>query len=389
MTLQDSNHNNDKDQNFMQKEIQEWLASQDNFGKELWEELVYLRNRPLKKRKYDTQTKLDRPVAVFSKPERLKNGMGTEITLIFRSSACSWAKSKSGGCTMCGYWNDRAPESITGENYWNQFQVSLSKNESLLKDPSSKIVFKMFTSGSFCDTKEIPIEIQLKILKTLGEFSTIKEIVIESRPEYITKQILEQYKPLLGDKYFEIGVGLESSSDFIRMNLINKGFNFNSFLTATNLLHSFNFGIKAYLLFKPPFINEYGAIYDTFQTVRICVENNVDTISINPANIQMHTLSSELEKARQYRSPWLFSLLWLLKHSITNDELKHTRVICDPSAAGKDRGVHNCHPFDSSNDFCLEILHKFVETQNIDVIPEKFEGSCWDEYVFEILLENR
>ncbi|MHA1900402.1 MAG: hypothetical protein ACTSW5_05875, partial [Promethearchaeota archaeon] len=111
----------------MQEDIEEWLNSQDNFGKELWEELVYLRQRPLKKRKYESQNRLDKPVAIFSKEERLKNGMGTEITLIFRSSACSWAKSKSGGCTMCGYWNDRAPETITGENYWNQFQASLLK----------------------------------------------------------------------------------------------------------------------------------------------------------------------------------------------------------------------------------------------------------------------
>ena len=51
MNLQDKDIAKDTDQNFMQKEIQEWLASQDNFGKELWEELVYLRNRPLKKRK--------------------------------------------------------------------------------------------------------------------------------------------------------------------------------------------------------------------------------------------------------------------------------------------------------------------------------------------------
>jgi len=379
---------NEDDYVLMQEDIEEWLNSQDNFGKELWEELVYLRQRPLKKRKYESQNRLDKPVAVFSKEERLKNGMGTEITLIFRSSACSWAKSKSGGCTMCGYWNDRAPETITGENYWNQFQASLLKNKSLLEEPSSKIVFKIFTSGSFCDPKEIPIEIQLRILKILGEYPTIKEIVIESRPEYITMHILEQYKPFLEGKYFEIGVGLETSSDFVRTNLINKGFNFTSFLSATELLHSFKFGIKAYILFKPPFMNEYCAIQDTYRSIRTCVENNVDTISINPTNIQMNTICNELEKSRQFRSPWLFSLLWLLKNAITNEELKKTRIICDPSAAGKERGVHNCHPFDESNDFSLEILHEFVKTQNLDVIPASFDGRCWEDYVFEILLEN-
>ena len=26
---------------------------------------------------------------------------------------------------------------------------------------------------------------------------------------------------------------------------------------------------------------------------------------------------------------------------------------------------------------------------DIDIIPNKFEGSCWDEYIFETLLENK
>ena len=68
----------------LQEEVDHWLSQQPNFHQDLWEELAYLRHRPLKKRKYQQQTKLDRPVAVFSKPERLKSGMGTEITVIFQ-----------------------------------------------------------------------------------------------------------------------------------------------------------------------------------------------------------------------------------------------------------------------------------------------------------------
>ena len=47
----------------------------------------------------------------------------------------------------------------------------------------------MFTSGSFMNPKEIPKDIQLNILKRLIEFPSIKEIVVESRPEYITETV--------------------------------------------------------------------------------------------------------------------------------------------------------------------------------------------------------
>ncbi|MHA1584075.1 MAG: archaeosine biosynthesis radical SAM protein RaSEA, partial [Promethearchaeota archaeon] len=323
-------------------EIQEWVVKQPSFVSVLWPEMQYLRHQPLKKRKIQNP-RLDKPVAVFTKEERLKSGMGQEITLIFRSSACAWARSKSGGCTMCGYWNDRAPEGITGEDYWKQFQVALKKFPELIKNPESKIVFKMFTSGSFCDVKEVPEDIQLRIIKELANIPTIKEIVIESRPEYVTDNILQKYRNLLSDQYLEIGVGLETADNFIRTNIINKGFNWKAFDLAFQRLHSFGFGMKAYILFKPPFVSEYASIRDTYNSIRKCVELGVDTISINPTNIQMHTICNELDKRKAFRSPWLYSLLWLLKHAITNEEIKKTRVICDPSASGKERGVHNCH----------------------------------------------
>ncbi len=373
-----------------QERVNHWLSQQPGFSQDLWEELAYLRHRPLKKTKYRQQTKLDRPVAVFSKPERLKSGMGTEITVIFRSSACSWARSKSGGCTMCGYWNDRAPESITGEDYWLQFQVAVDRNQALLADPASKIVFKIFTSGSFCDPREIPEEIQHRIITALSTYPTIHEIVIESRPEYITPKRMQKYQEILQGhgKYLEIGVGLETVDNFIRTNIINKGFDRKAFLKALDILHQVHFGMKAYLLFKPPFLTEYSSLIDTYQSVRFCVEHGVDTISINPTNIQNNTLCDELQKVRAFRPPWLYSVLWLLKSSITNEELKQTRVICDPSAAGKERGVHNCTERDASNTRCLAILHEFTQTQDIHVIPLFKDELCLESYKLALLLSG-
>ncbi len=368
-------------------EINKWLDKNKIFANKLWEDLTYLRNKKLKKRKYERIQKLDIPIATFSKPERLKSGMGIEITMIMLSSACSWARSNSGGCTMCGYWNDRGPESLSDNNYWNQLLFALDKYQEILKDLSNKIVFKIFTSGSFCDSHELSKEIQLKILSKLAEFATIKEIVIESRPEYITESLLTEYQKILPTQYLEIGIGLETSNDFIRKNIINKGFNWNYFVKSKDLLHTYNFGVKAYLLFKPPFLSEYTALQDIFTSVRKCIDIGVDTISINPLNIQNNTLCNELDKIKGIRTPWLYSILWLLKNSITNEELKKTRIICDPSAAGKERGVHNFAPIHPSNKACLKILHNFVELQDISVISDTYEVKSWNSYLAEIFLD--
>ncbi len=354
----------------------------------LWDQLTYLRRRPRKKRNSSRRENFNQPVAVFSKPDRLKSGLGTEITLIMRSKACSWAHSQSGGCSMCGYWNDRADLEIQEENYWNQFSKSIERNQKLLENPEKKIVFKIFTSGSFCDSNEISVDIQTRILRKLCSFPTIKEIVIESRPEYITSTILDTYHEICKSVYLEFGIGLESGSDYLRTNLINKGFPRDLFEKKVSLLHTYGFGVKAYVLFKPPFLNEYSALFDLRNTISYCKKVGVDTISVNPTNIQTHTICEELWKEHGFRSPWLFSLLSGIKSNFSPEDLSVVRVICDPSAKGKERGVHNCNGEKEENMEYLHILEKFVELQNPSVIPDKFRGSCYENYVFNLFYGN-
>jgi radical SAM enzyme (TIGR01210 family) len=329
---------------------------------------------------------MDKPVAIFSRADRLRDGEGIEVNIIFRSPGCAWARSESGGCTMCGYINDRAPPEITAENLWNQFTNALERQKEILENSANRIVYKMFTSGSFLDPKEIPESVQLEILTRLSQYPTIKEIVVESRPEYITEAILSKYKTLLAQKYFEVGVGVESSDDTIRRDIINKGFTWQNILIARDRLHQFGFGIKAYLIFKPPFLSEYTALFDITQSIRQCVEAGFDTISINPTNIQTHTLCEELFDENKFRSPWIYSLLWAIKHAVNQEALKHVRIISDPSAAGKERGVHNCYDKTCNYEW-LEVLKKFVLTQELSVIPESFTEKCAEEWQIKLLLE--
>ncbi len=377
--------------------INDYLKERENFGKELWSELRYFRDLPIKKKSKRAQD-LNRPVAVYTKPDRLMHGIGTELNIIFKSKACSWARSKSGGCTMCGYWNDRAPDNLTEDNLWNQFEYALKDKSEILADPSENIIFKMFSSGSFCDPNEFSKELQLKILSKLCEYESIKEIVIESRPEYLKDDLLGSYQSILSpcstnhnnsDKplpYLEIGIGLETSNDFIRKNFINKGFTWESFQHAVQKVHSFGLGVKAYLLFKPPFIDEYAAMSDMVNSIRDCITIGVDTISINPANIQNNTICAILEHQYKFRPPWFYSLLHLLKTTLTPEDLQKTRIISDPSASGKSRGIHNCTQGDESNFTCKKILEEFVLHQNTNVIPSQFSDDlCWNEFIYEVL----
>ena len=40
---------------------------------------------------------------------------------------------------MCGYFNDRGPESLAGENYYNQLSFVLEKYKELLENEKERI----------------------------------------------------------------------------------------------------------------------------------------------------------------------------------------------------------------------------------------------------------
>jgi radical SAM enzyme (TIGR01210 family) len=365
--------------------ISQFLNNHSLIVKSLQSELHYLRELPQKKGKIDSQSRLDQPVAVSVRPDRLKTGLGKEICIIFRSRACSWAQSEAGGCTMCGYVNDKASEGLTEENLWQQFEFAITKVSTELSDESNPIVLKLFTSGSFFDPQEFSDDLQLRIIEKISTLTNVREIVVESRPQFITPARLQAYRKIILHQYFEVGIGLETADDFLRINLINKGFKWAEFERSLKLLHEYNFGCKAYLLFKPPFISEYAAIIDVQNSIRRCILAGVDTISINPTNIQMHTICNELAKDNAFRPPWFYSLLWVIKNTVTQQDLSKVRIISDPSAAGKERGIHNS-PDPDQNTLYLSMLRDFVYSQDLSKISMKFSDVTAIEYITTTLL---
>jgi radical SAM enzyme (TIGR01210 family) len=328
------------------------------------EKIKILRNKSLRKRReYD----LNKPVRFWIKEDRLFNEIGKELTIILRTKGCSWALGEYGGCSMCGYVQDSFIENVDSQHLINQFDYALqAKLDEIQKDEKSYII-KIFNSGSFFDDSEVPESIRKHIYEKINSMSNIKEFIVESRLEYITKENLAEMRDSLKNKYCEIGIGLETTNDYIRNNYINKGISFNEFQTTLKLCHDNNIGVKAYLLFKPPFLNEQSAIDDCKNSINTLINNNVNSISINPVNIQKGSLTEYLWYQNRYRPPWFYSLINCLKKSLNQKDLNNTRILCDPSGAGTKRGIHNCLKREC-NEYMKTILKKFVLNQDLNIL---------------------
>jgi len=221
---------------------------------------------------------------------------------------------------MCGYNNEeKSNESV------------LSQVDRALMQYKGEDIVKIFTSGSFLDTREISREERRKIFEVLPDV----EITVETRPEFVTESALEDLK----GKKVEIAIGLESANDEVLKRCVNKGSSVSNFLKASRRIKEADLKVKAYLLLKPPFLSEREALDDLKHSIDFCSEH-ADVISINPVNVQKGTLVEKLWFEGRYRAPWLWSLTDALIYS--QKYLEKAIVTSMPSGGGSRRGVHNC-----------------------------------------------
>ncbi|MFO8018497.1 MAG: archaeosine biosynthesis radical SAM protein RaSEA [Promethearchaeia archaeon] len=328
------------------------------------EEIKFSRDKFLKRKKHPSEKELAKPVAFWVKEDRLLNKQGKELTIILKTRGCSWALGEKGGCSMCGYIKDSAYDPVKDSLIISQFEHALSQFRAQIKQDSKQYVVKIFNSGSFFDEGEISPEVRNHIYGKLAELKNIKEIVVESRIEYLTRDKMNDFKEKLSGKYLEIGIGLETVNDFIRNIYINKGLQFSEFLDKVALLHDLDIGVRVYLLFKPPFFNEQAAIDDCVNSLNTLKTTDINTISINPVNIQKGSYVEYLWRKKIYRAPWFYSLFTAIQEGITQGDLKTLRLISDPSGAGTKRGIHNCQRYGCNYEM-KELLQQFVMTQDL------------------------
>jgi hypothetical protein len=260
---------------------------------------------------------------------------------------------------------------VSGEDILSQFETAVQHYK------GEKIV-KLFTSGSFLDPSEIPVTVQQNILSTLQE--TAEKISVESRPEYITEKSLDSIQSTIPLSKFEIGIGLETSNDFVREHAINKGFTFQDYKKAAGLLKQHKVHVKTYVLMKPPFLTEKQSLNDCLRTTKDTA-SYTDLLSLNPTNVQRHTVVEYLWNRNQYRPPWLWSIVEFLQQS---KRLTDAFVKCDVVAGGSSRGAHNCGLCDK------KVLHA-IEEYSLTQQPEVFKDlscRCQDQWRDQLDLEN-
>ena len=227
--------------------------------------------------------------------------------IIIKTQGCSWYLNS--GCTMCGYSIESTlGKKVADEDLKRQIEYALSFIK-LHRFPMIHIT----STGSFFDDQEFPFGIRIYLYEQLRNLDFLEAVNTESRAEFLLdKDRLKEELRLLEDVGFSIGMGLESSDDFIRECCINKNLEKETYLKALNVLKQLGIHTTTYVLIKPPFLTEEEAINDAVTTIKWTVKEGTDLVVAMLVNIQPYSLLHWLWQRKMYRVPWLWSAVEIL-----------------------------------------------------------------------------
>ena len=314
-----------------------------------------------------------KPVTVYKTPENLPDGTPcTAATVILRSKGCAWWWKS--GCTFCGYFND-VRDDVSAEDMFSQWEFA--------KDTTNQFedcgMVKVYTSGTFFEDRENPPEWQDLVLRETARMGL--HLVVEAQAQMCTPEkiswVAERHPGCT------VAIGLEAYDDKVLRFHVNKGFTTKQWHAAVQMLRENNLRVKTYLLFKPPFMSEGDALVHTTSWLTNVAQYS-DEVSVNPMNIQKNTIVDRLFRNKEYRPPWLWSLVEMIlrSHEYLGDE--SCRIIVHPTAGGKIRGAHNCGQCDSEVVAAIERYSVSGDTEEFS----QLECSCKSHWRAEIENDN-
>ncbi len=239
---------------------------------------------------------------------------GERMMVILRAPGCDFAR-RTGGCTNCGFWQHLTTdgEPVSSGDLEAQLAAALDRHEAALP---GVIELDLFCSGSLLCDLEVPPPARLLLIDLAARrLPGLRAIMIESRPEYITTEVMQPLvEALPAQVRLEVGIGLESADKIIREERIRKGFTLDQYREAAEVLAQSGAALVSYLLLKPMGTAEDEAALDVIKSGRFLAGLARDLgltsrVALEPTFVPEETeLYGEMAAGR-YTPPSLWTVL--------------------------------------------------------------------------------
>jgi radical SAM enzyme (TIGR01210 family) len=136
---------------------------------------------------------------------------------------------------------------------------------------------KLYNSGNFFDRQAIPRSDHKAIADLVRRFETV---IVENHPKLCDDECL-RFQDSIAPAQLEVALGLETCHRRVLASL-NKQMTLDDFSRAVRFLHSGGIRTRAFVLLKPPFLNESEAVEWALRSIDFAFDLRMDCVSVVP-----------------------------------------------------------------------------------------------------------
>lgn len=230
-----------------------------------------------------------RPYAFHVERERTSSGEVVDVATIFLTNReCPWR------CLMCDLWKNTTDEPVPPGAVPEQIDFALSRL------PAARHI-KLYNSGNYFDAAAIPPEDHQAIASRVRYF---ERVVVENHPKLCGPACVG-FRDLIGVP-LEVAMGLETIHPDVLPRL-NKQMTLDDFARATEFLQSRDISARAFVLLRPPFLDEPAGLEWAVRSVEWAFRQGVECCVVIPTR-GGNGMMEQLGAATQFAPPVLRSL---------------------------------------------------------------------------------
>ncbi len=196
---------------------------------------------------------------------------------------------------MCDLWKNTLTTTVPPGAIPKQIEFALAK---FVTQPEQ---IKLYNSGSFFDPAAIPLADYPDIARKI---SFAKHVVVESHPRLVGEKTLRLRNLLSGS--LEVAMGLETIHPEVLPRL-NKKFTLEHFSSAAEFLRREGIALRAFVLVKPPFLNEAEGVEWAVKSTEFAFDCEAAVVSLIPTRAGNGAME-RLQQAGDFTPPQLASL---------------------------------------------------------------------------------
>lgn len=247
------------------------------------------------------------PYAFLNEFEPSSAGQPVETSTLFLTNReCPFR------CLMCDLWQNTTNEIVSVGSIPRQIRYALDRL------PAARQI-KLYNSGNFFDAKAIPREDLPAIAELVEPF---ERVIVENHPLLCNESCTDFQKQISGQ--LEIALGLETIHPEV-LPALNKRMTLEDFARAVEFLLQHEIEVRAFILLKPPFLEEAEGVEWAIHSVEYAFSLGVSCCAVIPTR-PGNGMLEQLQSQGQFSIPALSSVEEVLEQCL---QLNQGRVFMD------------------------------------------------------------